>query len=100
MSRAVVEVDRATMGPERLAAKLTTYARLHNYVPALPPGRPRTAVGQQLLEAYQRCSYTPRALWSTRGKDPVDTGRTAPDIGLLRLVRGARVVVQVGDVDG
>ncbi|MGW7384517.1 hypothetical protein [Streptomyces sp. NPDC054794] len=52
MLRAVVEVDRATMGPERLAAKLTTYARLHNYVPALPPGRPRTAVGQQLLEEY------------------------------------------------
>lgn len=27
MLRAVVEVDRATMGPERLAAKLTAYAR-------------------------------------------------------------------------
>ncbi|MFE0515663.1 replication-relaxation family protein [Streptomyces sp. NPDC058964] len=33
MLRAFVEVDRATMGPERLAAKLTTYARLHSYVP-------------------------------------------------------------------
>ncbi|MGW0655703.1 replication-relaxation family protein [Streptomyces umbrinus] len=29
MLRAFVEVDRATMGPERLATKLTAYARLH-----------------------------------------------------------------------
>ncbi|MER5214780.1 replication-relaxation family protein [Streptomyces sp. NPDC002838] len=29
MLRALVEVDRATMGPERLAAKLTSYARLY-----------------------------------------------------------------------
>lgn len=34
MLRAFVEVDRATMGPERLAAKLTAYARLHRYAPA------------------------------------------------------------------
>ncbi|WHM35085.1 replication-relaxation family protein [Streptomyces sp. BPPL-273] len=45
MLRAFVEVDRATMGPERLAAKLGAYARLHAYVPAPPPGtRPRLAV--------------------------------------------------------
>jgi hypothetical protein len=31
--RAFVEVDRSTMGPERLAAKLTAYARLHGYAP-------------------------------------------------------------------
>ena len=31
MLRAFVEVDRATMGPERLAAKLGHYARLHSY---------------------------------------------------------------------
>ncbi len=37
MPRAYVEVDRATMGPERLAAKIGAYARLHAYVPA-PPG--------------------------------------------------------------
>ncbi|MFF4829918.1 replication-relaxation family protein [Streptomyces sp. NPDC001312] len=34
MLRAFVEVDRATMGPERLAAKLTAYARLYDYMPA------------------------------------------------------------------
>jgi hypothetical protein len=33
MLRAFVEVDRATMGPERLAAKLTAYTRLHHHVP-------------------------------------------------------------------
>lgn len=40
MLRAFVEVDRATMGPERLAAKISAYARLHAYVP-VPVGRPR-----------------------------------------------------------
>ncbi|MFF4401698.1 replication-relaxation family protein [Streptomyces sp. NPDC001480] len=43
MLRAFLEVDRATMGPERLAAKPTSYARLHDYVPAPVPGRPRPA---------------------------------------------------------
>ncbi|MDH6436123.1 hypothetical protein M2158_004663 [Streptomyces sp. SAI-144] len=40
MLRAFVEVDRATMGPERLATKLTSYARLHSYVPGAPGRRP------------------------------------------------------------
>ncbi|MDQ0595834.1 hypothetical protein QF037_000179 [Streptomyces canus] len=30
------------VGPERLAAKLTVYARLHGYIPAPPPGTRRT----------------------------------------------------------
>ncbi|MET4658392.1 hypothetical protein ABID80_002102 [Streptomyces sp. PvP037] len=34
MLRAFVEVDRATKGPERLAAKPSSYARLHSYAPA------------------------------------------------------------------
>lgn len=33
MLRAFVEVDRATMGPERLSAKIGAYARLHRYTP-------------------------------------------------------------------
>lgn len=45
MMRAFLEVDRATMGPERLAAKLTTYQRYYYYVPVvpgrLPPSRNR-----------------------------------------------------------
>ncbi|MEU9737429.1 replication-relaxation family protein [Streptomyces sp. NPDC048002] len=45
MLRAFVEIDRATMGPERLAAKIGAYARLHDYVPAPPVGR-RPAPGE------------------------------------------------------
>ncbi len=40
MLRALVEANRATMGPERLAAKLTAYARLHRYTPT-PVARQR-----------------------------------------------------------
>ncbi|MFI8194457.1 replication-relaxation family protein [Streptomyces sp. NPDC085946] len=39
MLRAFMEVDRATMGPERLGAKLGAYARLHSYVPRPRPAR-------------------------------------------------------------
>ncbi|MGW3038141.1 replication-relaxation family protein [Streptomyces sp. NPDC001178] len=39
--RAFVEVDRATMGSERLASKLIEYARLWSYEPQ-PVGRPRS----------------------------------------------------------
>ncbi len=35
MLRAFVEVDRATMGPERLAAKISAYERLYRHVPRL-----------------------------------------------------------------
>ena len=39
MLQAFVEVDLATMSPERLAAKLTS--RFHRYVPVVPgAGRP------------------------------------------------------------
>lgn len=41
MLRAFVEVDRATMGPERLPAKVGAYARLHQYVPVVPAARRR-----------------------------------------------------------
>ncbi|WAU78403.1 replication-relaxation family protein (plasmid) [Streptomyces sp. Qhu-G9] len=53
MLRAFVEVDRATMGPERLAAKIGAYARLHSYVP-VPVGRPRQAFMEPLEEAWRR----------------------------------------------
>ncbi|GGL17256.1 hypothetical protein GCM10010094_92700 [Streptomyces flaveus] len=45
MLRAFVEVDRATMGPERLADKLTAYERLHRYVPVVPADCPGTGAG-------------------------------------------------------
>ncbi|MEV5646301.1 replication-relaxation family protein [Streptomyces flaveolus] len=52
MLRAFVEVDRATMGPERLAAKLGAYARLHQYLPAPPPGTRRPLAVQE--ESWRR----------------------------------------------
>ncbi|MEV5646542.1 replication-relaxation family protein [Streptomyces flaveolus] len=55
MLRAFVEVDRATMGPERLAAKIGAYARLHQYVPTPPPGaRHRTAGQEPAREDWRR----------------------------------------------
>jgi hypothetical protein len=49
--RAFVEVDRATMSSERLAAKLIEYARLWVYEP-LPVGRRRPAGGPGWLRWY------------------------------------------------
>jgi len=71
MLRAFVEVDRATMGPERLAAKLTAYARLHRYVPTLP-GRHRPAIGQEpALEEWRRhYPLFPRLLFVLDGTGP------------------------------
>ncbi|WP_151483763.1 replication-relaxation family protein [Streptomyces albicerus] len=64
MLRAFVEVDRATMGPERLAAKLTAYARLHDYVPA-SPGQRRQIPGQEPEQEAWRRHYPlfPRLLF-------------------------------------
>lgn len=50
MLRAFVEVDRTTMGPERLAAKLTAYARLHTHVPAPAPDARRRPVALEPLQ--------------------------------------------------
>ncbi|GGJ60117.1 replication-relaxation family protein [Streptomyces brasiliensis] len=71
MLRAFVEVDRATMGPERLAAKLGAYARLHAYVPT-PIGRPRPNFGLQPLEEDWRRRYVlfPRLLFVLDGTGP------------------------------
>ncbi|MFD8396761.1 replication-relaxation family protein [Streptomyces sp. NPDC059680] len=52
MLRAFVEVDRATMGPERLAAKLPSYQHFHCYVPT-PPGR-RPTIQEPALEEWRR----------------------------------------------
>ncbi|WP_432164119.1 replication-relaxation family protein [Streptomyces tendae] len=69
MLRAFVEVDRATMGPERLAAKLGAYARLHQYIPASPPGTRRP---QAVPEESWRRRYPlfPRLLFVLDGTGP------------------------------
>ncbi|MFI6358487.1 replication-relaxation family protein [Streptomyces sp. NPDC050743] len=71
MLRAFVEVDRATMGPERLAAKLTAYARLYHYVPAAP-GRHRPTIGQEPVQEEWRRRYPlfPRLLFVLDGTGP------------------------------
>ncbi|MEV7738889.1 replication-relaxation family protein [Streptomyces sp. NPDC088921] len=68
MLRAFIEVDRATMGPERLAAKLTAYARLHSYVPTVP-GR-RAAFQQGVEEWRRRYPLFPRLLVVLDGTGP------------------------------
>ncbi|MFF4904052.1 replication-relaxation family protein [Streptomyces sp. NPDC001260] len=69
--RAFVEVDRATMGPERLAAKITNYHRLHNYVPTTP-GQRRPAFGQEPAREAWRRYYPifPRLLFVLDGTGP------------------------------
>ncbi|MDG9695406.1 replication-relaxation family protein [Streptomyces sp. DH17] len=62
MLRAFVEVDRATMGPERLAAKLGAYERLHRYVPAVPGRRP-TLQEPAVEEWRRRYPLFPRVLF-------------------------------------
>ncbi|MFF3313005.1 replication-relaxation family protein [Streptomyces sp. NPDC002952] len=76
MLRAFVEVDRATMGPERLAAKVGAYARLHDYRP-VPVGRPRPAFGQESPQEDWRRRYPvfPRLLFvlDNTGPDGIQT---------------------------
>ncbi|MFI5474568.1 replication-relaxation family protein [Streptomyces cacaoi] len=74
MLRAFLEVDRATMGPERLAAKLRAYARLHQYVPT-PVGWRRTVETVQEVQEVQeewRRHYPlfPRLLFVLDGTGP------------------------------
>ncbi|MEU9304924.1 replication-relaxation family protein [Streptomyces sp. NPDC048269] len=51
--RAFVEIDRTTMSSERLARKLITYARFHDYTPQ-PAGRRQTVADQTAHLAWQR----------------------------------------------
>lgn len=66
MLRAFLEVDRATMGPERLAAKLSAYERLHRYVPAVPGRRP-TLQEPAVEEWRRRYPLFPRVLFVLDG---------------------------------
>ncbi|MFM9632840.1 replication-relaxation family protein [Streptomyces galilaeus] len=62
MLRAFVEVDRATMGPERLAAKLTAYERLYRYVP-VARGASRPCRNRRLRIGGGRYPLFPRVLF-------------------------------------
>ncbi|WP_329394476.1 replication-relaxation family protein [Streptomyces melanogenes] len=69
MMRAFLEVDRATMGPERLAAKLTTYQRYYRYVPVVPGRRPTI---QEPVQEQWRQNYPlfPRILFILTNTGP------------------------------
>lgn len=69
MLRAFVEVDRATMGPERLAAKLNAYERLYRYAPAVPGRRP-TLQEPSVEEWRRRYPLFPRVLSVLDGTGP------------------------------
>ncbi|MFI9830788.1 replication-relaxation family protein [Streptomyces sp. NPDC051913] len=62
MLRAFVEVDRATMGPERLAAKIRAYERLFTYVP-VAVGQPRAVRARQEEDWRRRYPVFPRLLF-------------------------------------
>ncbi|MET7684514.1 replication-relaxation family protein [Streptomyces sp. NPDC005423] len=80
MLRAFIEVDRATMGPERLSAKLAAYARLHAYVPQSAGRRP--AYHQVPVEDWRRhYPLFPRLLFVLDGTGPVGIDNR---IGALR----------------
>ncbi|MFI2207143.1 hypothetical protein ACH47Z_41975 [Streptomyces sp. NPDC020192] len=69
MLRAFVEVDRATMGPERLATKLPSYERRYRYAPAVPGRRP--ALQEPALEEWRRrYPLFPRVLFVLDGTGP------------------------------
>lgn len=72
MLRAFVEVDRATMGPERLAAKIGAYTRLHGYIP-IPVARRRPVIAQDPVQEEWRRHYPffPRVLFVLDGTGPV-----------------------------
>ncbi|MER5603831.1 replication-relaxation family protein [Streptomyces sp. NPDC002265] len=69
MLQAFVEIDRATTGPERLAATLTTYARLHTYT-SQPAGRQPDS-HQEQHEAWRHTyPFFPRLLFVLDGTGP------------------------------
>jgi hypothetical protein len=69
MLRAFVEVDRATMGPERLAAKISAYERLYRHVP-VAVGRPRPGGEVPVEEWRRRYPVFPRVLFVLDGTGP------------------------------
>ena len=100
MLRALVEVDRATMGPERLTAKLTAYARLHRYTPT-PVARQRQQPSPEPTQENWRQRYPlfPRLLFVLVGTGPAGiTARlhairiTTRDITLAGFLRKVPVL--------
>ncbi|MGW0751974.1 replication-relaxation family protein [Streptomyces sp. NPDC002587] len=78
--RAFVEVDRATMSSERLARKLISYARFHDYTPQ-PAGRRTTVADQGAMLAWQRFyPRFPRILFILTGASRTSLARRIDDL--------------------
>ncbi|MFD4924223.1 replication-relaxation family protein [Streptomyces goshikiensis] len=78
--RAFVEVDRATMSSERLARKLISYARFHDYTPQ-PAGRRNTVADQGAMLAWQRFyPRFPRILFILTGDSRPSLTRRIQDL--------------------
>ncbi|MFI8280742.1 replication-relaxation family protein [Streptomyces sp. NPDC085929] len=78
--RAFVEIDRATMSSERLARKLISYARFHDYTPQ-PVGRRHTLADQGALLAWQRFyPRFPRILFILTGAPRPSLARRIEDL--------------------
>jgi hypothetical protein len=90
--RAFVEVDRGTMSSERLARKLISYARFHDYVP-VPAGRRGTIADQGATLAWQR-QYPrfPRVLFILTGA--AETGLQLRMDDLRAMVNASPLVTQ------
>ncbi|MFD9329879.1 replication-relaxation family protein [Streptomyces sp. NPDC060065] len=92
MLRAFVAVDRATMGPERLAAKLPAYERLYRYVPMVPGRRPTLQEPAQ-EEWGRHYPLFPRLLFVLDG-----TGSTGVENRIRALRAGAGLLAPSGFV--
>ncbi|MET8732216.1 replication-relaxation family protein [Streptomyces parvus] len=78
--RAFVEVDRTTMSSERLARKLISYARFHDYVPQ-PVGRRGTIADQAAMLAWHRFyPKFPRVLFVLTNASPVTLRNRIEDL--------------------
>ncbi|MEU1931860.1 replication-relaxation family protein [Streptomyces sp. NPDC019826] len=84
--RAFVEIDRATMSSERLASKLISYARFHDYTPQ-PVGRRRGLVGDQAaMLAWQRFyPRFPRILFILTGASPRTLQQRTEDLRAMTV---------------
>lgn len=92
--RAFVEVDRATMSSERLARKLISYARFHDYTPQAAAGRRGTVADQAAMLAWQRFyPRFPRVLFILTGARADSLQRRIND--LRAMTAGHPLVTQL-----
>lgn len=91
--RAFTEIDRATMSSERLARKLISYARFHDYTPQ-PVGRRGTVADQAAMLAWQRFyPRFPRVLFILTGAPAASLKRRIDD--LRAMTAGHPLVTQL-----